>query len=60
MVICLCLTVWGKGPWVTGSSEMLIEFDNLEKHVLEQKKNAVEQTENKKLIFVFQKQVPQR
>lgn len=43
MVICLCLTVWGKGPWVTGSSEMLIEFDNLEKYVAEQKKNAAEQ-----------------
>lgn len=43
MVICLCLTVWGKGPWVTSSKDMLREFDNLEKYVVEQKKNAVEQ-----------------
>ena len=40
-MICLFITVWGKGPWVTGSREMLREFDNLEKYVVEQK-NAVE------------------
>ena len=43
MVICLCLAVWGKGPWVTGSKEMVREFDNLENYVVEQKKNAVQQ-----------------